>query len=151
MKSPPSGQPVIPCLYGKCSCSWISECYYLIIIQLKSNLISKVNKFKATMIKRSEMESCPESILSYSHPHTLLFPPGLIRSWLTSLPDIAALWNVYMLGKKLLFILNLHKDIFALPTVLMEPDSAFLLLQLCPLFHAPGPSRSGKRRSDSPR
>lgn len=40
-------------------------------------------------------------------------------------------WNVYLLGKKLLFILNLHKDIFALPTVIMEPDSLLFFFYNC--------------------
>lgn len=135
MKHPPPGQSAIPCSYGKCSCTWVSECFYLIIIKLKSNLISKSNEVKASV---SEMVSIP---LTFSSSYTsLLSRVGSLTAHLPPRYCWSALWNVYFLGKKLLFILNLHKGISALPMVLMEPTLYFSSFTTSLVLPRPWPS-----------
>lgn len=89
--------------------------------------------------------------LSHSHPQTLFFSPGLFCSLLTSLPDIAGPPH------KIFICLERNFSSFLTYTKHFHPPhclngtwfSAFLPLQFCSFFHAPGPSRS-KRKSDSP-
>ena len=99
--------------------------------------------------------------LSRSHPHALSSLQGWLSPCWPPLPGSAALpggGTVRLLANKLLFILNLLKDVFTLPVVLTKPGchhehrpSPFTILSSegCSFPHEPDPSRSGRRRSDS--